>query len=137
METLYLEHANITYRDLDKAILFFHAAFPNFKVRGEGLTIADKKWVHFGTDTTYIALQESSTEKEYVRDYLSVGINHLAFVVKDISAIAKNLIEAGFKRDSPRREEEFRIREYFLDHEGNEYEFIQYLSEKAEEKNKY
>lgn len=137
METIYLEHANITYQNLDKAIHFFQTAFPDFRKRSEGLTSQNNKWIHLGTDQTYIALQQASTNTEYVRDYLSVGINHLGFVVKDIKAVADRLSAAGYQRDYPKQIEEFRIREYFLDSEGHEYEFVQYLSEVPDEKNKY
>ena len=136
MKTMYLEHANISVNDLNKSVLFFQTAFPDFKIRGEGESNG-KKWLHLGNEDTYLALNESIEKLTVVKDYSKTGINHLGFVVEDVNEIANRLLAAGFKRDFPKQIEEFRIRDYFADEDGNEYEFVQYLSDKPEEKNKY
>ncbi len=133
---MYLEHANITVNNLDQAIHFFNTAFPSWEIRGGGES--NKKWIHMGTENTYMAINEKveeSTAKAH--NYYKVGINHLGFVVENVDEIADRLLEAGYKRNYERTAEEFRIREYFLDTDGNEFEFIQYLSEKDEERNMY
>ena len=137
-QTMYLEHANITVRDLEKAIHFFQTAFPDFKVRGGG-TQNNRKWVHLGNETTYVALNRSLTdaEKYHEIDYVKNGFNHLGFVVDDVSMIAERLLAAGYKRDYPRQVEQYRIRDYFIDNDGNEYEFVQYLSDNTDERNSY
>ena len=43
----------------------------------------------------------------------------------------------GYQRDYPKQVEQFRIRDYFADADGNQYEFVQYLSEVVSEKNSY
>lgn len=135
-QKIYLEHANITFNDLQGAIEFFTTAFPHFKVRGGGK--ADREWVHLGDETTYLALnQTTSSQDNMVKNYNRIGINHLAFTVEDVAEIANRLLTKGYKRDYPTQIEKYRIREYFADKEGNEYEFIQYLSEKPEERNSY
>ena len=135
-QKIYLEHANITVNDLTNAIRFFQAAFPHFEIRGEGI-YNGRKWVHLGDQDTYLALNQVHGEINIKKDYQKTGINHIGFVVEDVNAIADRLLEQGFERDFPRQEEEFRIREYFTDKDGNEYEFVQYLSTIPEEKNLY
>ncbi len=77
----YLEHANITVADIDEAIVFLTTAFPDFKVRGKGESEQAgviRKWLHIGTDETYIALEQVSSEEiGDRRPYKDVGINHL------------------------------------------------------------
>ncbi len=133
---IYLEHANITVNDLQEAIKFFQIAFPHFKIRGGGSGI--REWVHLGDDTTYLALnQATQSDLKAEKNYETIGVNHLGFVVPNVEEIANNLLRHGYKRDFPKEVEEFRIRDYFADADGNQYEFVQYLSEIPEEKNKY
>ncbi|MDB3906775.1 VOC family protein [Crocinitomicaceae bacterium] len=136
MSTFYLEHANITVNNLDKAVHFFKTAFPHFEKRGGGESNG-KIWIHFGDATTYVALNTSTENKHIVKNYDSSGINHLGFVVSDLDNIASRLSKAGFKRSFPKQIEKFRIRDYFNDADGNEYEFVEYLSEKESERNFY
>ncbi|MEO1713505.1 MAG: VOC family protein [Bacteroidota bacterium] len=133
---VYLEHANITVSNLQEAIHFFQTAFPHFNIRGGGNQM--REWVHLGDDHTYLALNQATEipikpEKNYDKN----GINHIGFVVENVEEIAKNLLEAGYKRDYPKQVEQFRIRDYFADADGNQFEFVQYLSEVPEEKNSY
>ena len=136
MKSIYLEHANITVNNFTNAIHCFQTAFANFEIRGEGI-YTGKKWVHLGDQNTYLALNQIYGKINVKKDYQKSGINHIGFVVEDVNAIADRLLNQGFKRDFPRQEEQFRIREYFADEDGNEYEFVQYLSDKPEEKNLY
>ena len=71
------------------------------------------------------------------KNYDGIWINHIGFVVQDVEKIANDLLSNGYKRDYPKEVEQFRIRDYFADADGNQYEFIQYLSEVPEEKNSY
>lgn len=133
-QKIYLEHANITVSNLSAAIHFFQTAFPDFRIRAKGAE--RREWVHLGNDTTYIAINQFDGEKIIDREnYDDLGINHIGFVVEDVNAIANQLTDAGYKRDYPRQEEKFRTREYFADSDGNEYEFVQYLSDSIEERN--
>jgi predicted lactoylglutathione lyase len=135
-QNIYLEHANITVNDLQEAIRFFQTAFPHFKIRGGGNDM--REWVHFGDDHTYIAINQAQQNDLMVtKDYDSIGINHLGFVVQNVDEIAENLLKKGYKRDYPKQVEQFRVRDYFADADGNQYEFVQYLSEVTEEKNLY
>ena len=133
---IYLEHANITVNNLENSIHFFKTAFPDFHVRGGGETNG-RKWIHLGNNITYIAINEALNPNQTERDYASPGINHLGFVVENVEVIADRLLTAGFERDYPKQVEKYRIRDYFLDADGNEYEFVQYLSEDIDERNFY
>lgn len=133
---IYLEHANITVDNLNKAKHFFQTAFPHFKVRGGGNET--REWIHFGDENTYIAInQAEKTNNRNEKNYSKSGINHIGFVVENVEQLANRLLAENYERSFPKQVEEFRIRDYFFDADGNEYEFVQYLSEKAEEKNKY
>lgn len=133
---MYLEHANITVNDLQEAIKFFQIAFPHFKIRGGGNEM--REWVHLGDDDTYIAINQAKlSDLKVDKNYDKIGINHLGFVVPNVEEIANNLLSNGYKRDFPKEVEQFRIRDYFADADGNQFEFVQYLSDKTEEKNSY
>ncbi|MEM9075816.1 MAG: VOC family protein [Bacteroidota bacterium] len=135
-QQIYLEHANITVNNLQEAISFFQTAFPHFKIRGAGNGL--REWVHLGDDRTYIAINQAiHADKKVVKDYDGAGINHIGFVVPNVGEIAENLLKSKYKRSYPKQVEQFRIRDYFLDADGNEYEFVQYLSEVQEERNSY
>ena len=135
-QKIYLEHANITVNDPQEAIKFFQTAFPHFKIRGGGSDM--REWIHLGDDDTYIAInQAKQSDLKADKNYDKIGINHLGFVVQNVEKIANNLLSNGYKRDFPKEVEQFRIRDYFADADGNQYEFVQYLSDKPEEKNSY
>lgn len=134
---MYLEHANITVTSIDKATHFLSTAFPEFEVRGQGAT-DNTRWVHFGDQTTYIALQQNhfltpSKDEQYV----SNGVNHLGFVVENLSQIEQRLMDAGFKKDPMSTDEEYRRRSYFYDENNVEWEFIEYKSDQNSLRNQY
>jgi hypothetical protein len=59
-----LEHANLTVRDIEGMIRFLQTAFPEFRVRGEGRSQDGSRWLHIGTQDTYIALSPAKVEPE-------------------------------------------------------------------------
>lgn len=59
-----LEHANLSVRDMEAIIRFLQTAFPEFRVRGEGMSNDGRRWAHVGTDETYIALSQAGVEPE-------------------------------------------------------------------------
>lgn len=131
----YMEHINLTVTDLDGAIKFFQTAFPHFKVRGGGKRPGGL-WAHVGTDDTYVALT-TGVGVNAAHNYDATGFNHVGFVVDDVKDLAARLLNAGYTRSYPIQEQQYRIRDYFFDNEGNEYEFVQYLSEEPEQRNDY
>ena len=138
---VYLEHANITVSDLDATVAFYQTAFPAFKIRGGGAEAVEggfKRWLHLGTKDTYVALsQVPETLRVRNLNYDKNGFNHIGFVVGDVNAIAERLSAKGYRKTYPRQEEPSRIREYFADPDGNEIEFVEYLTENWAERNDY
>ena len=78
--TVRLEHANLFVRDIDATIRFLQAAFSEFRIRFDGRDPHGVRWVHIGTDDTYIALSQATVEpKERWTPYAGIpGVNHLA-----------------------------------------------------------
>ena len=134
-QKIYLEHANITVSHLEKSLHFFKTAFPSFVIRGGD----EKEWLHFGNDYTYVALTLGSKGEGQPSgpNYAEIGLSHIGFVVDDVEAVSERLLTAGYKRNFPKTVEKHRSREYFLDNDGNEYEFVEYLSEVMAERNLY
>ena len=62
-----LEHANMIVQDVDATIRFLRTAFPEFRIRFDGQDPDGKRWVHIGTDETYVALEQSTVEPQPLR----------------------------------------------------------------------
>ncbi len=135
-----LEHANISVSDIDGMIKFLQTAFPEFKIRGEGkIAKVGSRWLHVGTDDTYIALQEAlSDAPEKRKPYTPTpGVNHLAYEVDDVDSLRERLISGGYSESTVPNSHPHRKRIYFYDPEGNDWEFIQYFSDIMSERNDY
>jgi catechol 2,3-dioxygenase-like lactoylglutathione lyase family enzyme len=137
--TVRLEHANLAVRDVDATIHFLQTAFPEFRVRSEGKTSDRLRWVHVGTEETYVAVNESSEEpaEAWVAYGGKPGLNHLGYEVDDVEAVRARLAAAGFRDTTVPNEHPHRKRVYFFDAEGNDWEFVQYLSDDPAERNDY
>lgn len=133
-----LEHANIVVRDIDAAIRFLNAAIPRFRIRREGFD-GERRWVHIGTDDTYIALNEATAEpaERWVPYSGKPGINHLGFEVDDVDALRERMAAAGFEDSTYPNNHPHRKRVYFHDADGNDWEFVQYFSDVPAERNDY
>lgn len=135
--SVYLEHANITVRSIDEATRLLGTAFPDFRVRGGG-EFRGRKWIHFGNEQTYLALNEYPTAEGEEKDYSRTGLNHMGFVVDDLDGIDQRLQAIGYKLDEEFQEEgEFRRRHYYCDGNNMEWEFVEYLSEDPAIRNNY
>ena len=137
--TVRLDHANLAVRDVDEAIRFLQTAFPDFQVRGQGRSWQGGRWVHLGTAEVYLALFEApvapaETWKPYAG---KPGLNHLGFEVDDAEAVRARLAAAGYEDSTVPNAHPHRRRVYFHDREGNDWEFVQYLSEDPAERNDY
>src|SRR5215469_13795179 len=108
-----LEHANLTVRDVEETIRFLQTAFPEFRVRGEGKGQDGSRWVHIGTDGTYIALSPAKAEPEkHWMPYRGLpGVNHLAYEVDDVEALCERMKSAGYKDSTPPNAHPHRKRE--------------------------
>ena len=133
-----LEHANLNVRDTEGMIRFLQTAFPEFRLRGEGICHGIR-WVHLGTDDTYIVLNpaKADSERHWVPYTGEPGVNHLAYEVDDVEALCQRMKSAGYRESTPLNAHPYRKRRYFYDSEGNDWEFIQYLSKDPAERNDY
>jgi catechol 2,3-dioxygenase-like lactoylglutathione lyase family enzyme len=134
-----LEHANLTVRDIEGMIRFLQTAFPEFQVRGEGKSQDGSRWVHIGTNETYIALSPADAQPEQRRvPYGGLpGVNHLAYEVDDVETLRHRLQSAGYQDSTVPNAHPHRKRVYFYDSEGNDWEFVQYLSQDPAERHDY
>jgi len=87
--------------------------------------------VHIGTDETYIALNEAQSDpsEKWVPYGGKPGLNHLGYEVADVDALRSRLNHAGYRDSTVPNDHPHRKRVYFHDDEGNDWEFVQYLSD--------
>lgn len=136
--TSYVEHANITVRDIDEAVGFLQTAMPEWKLRGRGVGPDGRAWLHLGTETTYVALEGAVDPTRPSRvAYSQVGVNHLGFVVEDATALAQRMKAAGYQAGFQAPDHPHRRRVYFYDKGGAEWEFVEYFSSDPAERNAY
>ena len=131
----YLEHANMTVNNLEKAIDFLTTAFPDFRVRGGGNNANGTKWCHLGTDDFYIAL--SDRKQPFTGDRKGRHVNHLGFAVDDAEGIKERLLAAGYKEGFKVGPHPYRKRVYFIDADGFEWEFVEYFTDNPAKRNDY
>ena len=134
-----LEHANLAVRDVDGMIRFLQAAFPEFRIRREGKSFQGGRWVHLGTDDTYIAINEARTEpaEAWVPYAGKPGLNHLGYEVDDVEALRRRLARAGYRDSTVPNDHPHRRRVYFHDAEGNDWEFVEYATDDPALRNDY
>jgi catechol 2,3-dioxygenase-like lactoylglutathione lyase family enzyme len=126
-----LEHANLHVKDLDAVLRFVRTAFPEFRVRGQGRSWSGARWVHVGDDDSYLALYQASqpAAEPWVPYAGRPGLNHLGYAVDDAEALRKRLAAAGYTESTVPNAHPHRRRVYFYDPDGNDWEFVQYLSD--------
>lgn len=133
-----MEHVNLVVSDISRSLLFYQAAFPHWKIRskGEGVWYGVKRhWVHFGDDYQYIALNDDGVER--IRDLTGhqIGLAHIAFETKNLTAVAERLQQAGFTIAKNGASNAHRKNLYFIDPDGFEIEFVEYLSDEPKLRN--
>lgn len=135
-----LEHANITVPDIDAAIRFLQIVAPDFSVRRDGLAEQGYRWVHFGNDHSYIALQAAHIgvrASDALEPYINYGVNHLGLRIDDAASVEAKLIEAGYRQNGPMINDTHRRRLYFYDEAGLEWELVEYTSSIPDQMNLY
>jgi catechol 2,3-dioxygenase-like lactoylglutathione lyase family enzyme len=132
-----LEHANLTVGDLDAAIDFLLTAIPEFRVRGRGTDPEGRRWVHVGSESSYIAINEEIPERDGPSAAQWRGVNHLGFVVDDAEAVKRRLVAKGYREGYICEPHPHRKRLYLHDRDDNEWEFVEYRSDRAPERNDY
>jgi catechol 2,3-dioxygenase-like lactoylglutathione lyase family enzyme len=137
---LHLEHINLVVSDLTQTLNFYQAAFPHWHVRGgdKGEWYGKpRNWIHFGDDYQYLAFNDDGVGENRDLTGHQVGLAHFAFVTSNISAVIERLAEAGFAIAKDGAEDPYRKNVYYLDPNGYEVEFVEYLSDIPSERNRY
>jgi catechol 2,3-dioxygenase-like lactoylglutathione lyase family enzyme len=129
MEFIRFEHINLSCQDIDASQKFYQTLFPDWYVRVEGVNDGSR-WMHFGNDHFYLALNDYPELKRVHSIYENIGINHVGFVINDGEAIKQKLEAEGieyYTMTAP----ETKHRIYINDPDGNEIELVEYNSEYA------
>lgn len=126
MSNAILEHVNMTVIDPDKTADMLVRLFA-WHVRWQGSSKDNGRTVHVGTDSSYLALYSPpNIKKGSLNTYLTVGgLNHIAVVVENLDEIEKRVLAAGFRAHNYGDYDPGR-RFYFNDHDGIEYEVVEY-----------
>ena len=135
-----LEHANITVPDIESAVTFIQLMAPDFVVRKDAISDLGYRWIHIGNNDSYIALQAihpGHSGKPLREPYISFGVNHLCVRVDDAAGTEKRLLAAGYRQNGPMIRDSHRIRLYFYDHMGLEWEIVEYTSTDPAERHLY
>jgi len=135
---MYLEHLNLVVRDIPETLSFYRAAFPHWRIRKEGRADwygVERNWVHFGDDYQYLTFNDDGMGENRDLSGHQVGLAHFAYVTEDLQAVCDRLAAAGFAIAKPGAENRFRRNVYFIDPNGYEVEFVEYLSDIPGERN--
>jgi predicted enzyme related to lactoylglutathione lyase len=140
----WLEHCNLTVSDLDGALDFFLKVFPEFKLRKKGNLVDEMPdgqtmttpWAHVGTEISYLALQGPPHGMSF-QPPVNTYFNHMGFVVEDIEQTLTRVKSAGYERVRVDYTHPHRKRAYAWVFDDNVLEFVEYSSERPEERNDY
>ena len=135
---LTLEHLNLVVRDIPATLKFYQAAFPHWRVRDAGESQwygKERKWVHFGDDYQYLTFNDNGIGNNRDLSGHQTGLAHFAFVSGNLGALVERLAKAGFGVDKDGADEPFRKNVYYIDPNGFEVEFVEYLSDIPDQRN--
>ena len=137
---LQLEHLNLVVIDIEASVDFYLAAFPHWKIRGQGTGEwfgKARRWLHIGDDFQYLTLNDDGEGEVRSHNGHQVGVSHFAFVTNNLDVIRQRLIDAGYPVFSEGNPTDYRKNVYFLDPAGFEVEFVEYLSDQPALRNQY
>ena len=128
-----LEHVHVNVNSIAATCAFLQRALPQMKIRGSGEVAEYGSWLHIGDAHSYIALTEVCGAKP------AAELRHIGLVVDDIEALIERLQSAGITASdqSELDSHPHRRRVYYVDDNGLDWEFVQYLSEDFSERNDY
>ncbi|MEM7258590.1 MAG: glyoxalase, partial [Pseudomonadota bacterium] len=109
---------------------------PDFMVRHDAISERGYRWVHVGNQHCYIALQEmhpGHTGKPAREPYVNFGVNHLCFRIDNAVGVEQRLLAAGYRQNGPMILDTHRIRLYFFDDMGMEWELVEYTSDQPDD----
>ena len=135
---MHLEHLNLVVNDIPESLVFYKAAFPHWTIRTQGRSTwhgIERNWVHFGDEYQYLTLNDDGMDENRNLAGHQIGLAQGAEVTNNIQSLINRLELAGFKVAKPGAENRFRKNVYFIDPDGFEVEFVQYLSDLPQERN--
>lgn len=135
---LHLEHLNLVVNNIEETLTFYKAAFPHWRVRSKGESTwygKKRNWLHFGDDYQYLTFNDNGEGQNRDLQGHQLGLSHFAFVTNNINEVIKRLNAAGFSIKTQGSESKYRQNIYFLDPNGFEVEFVEYLSDLPNERN--
>jgi len=135
-----LEHANLVVKTIQPSLDFILTAFPEWYVRGSGegqWAGESRNWLHVGDDDYYLTLNDGAQGSNRDLSGLTPGLAHLGFVVDDIEALMARLEAKGYAINIIGRDHPHRKTVYYIDPNGFQFEFMQYLTDDATLKNQY
>ena len=133
-----LEHLNLVVKDISEALVFYKAVFPHWRIRSRGRADwygVERKWVHFGDDHQYLTFNDDGVGDNRDLSGHQTGLAHFAYVTDNLQAVINRLKAAGFETAKPGAVNHFRKNVYFIDPDGFEVEFVEYLSDLPAERN--
>ncbi|MGR5288170.1 VOC family protein [Vibrio maritimus] len=137
----YVEHANITVIDAEHSVGLLLAALPDWSIRGEGRTDdwfgKPMRWYHVGTEESYITIQDGGEGEAGTWQQPWIGVKHIGIVVDDLKKTISRLEDAGYPLDHMGGKHPYRQSAYFQDKHHVQFEFVEYFSELATERNDY
>src|SRR5207244_2800079 len=94
---------------------------------------------HVGDDETYFALNQATRDSDRQPAPYSGQpvVNHIGCEIEDADALRMRLKAAGYVESTVPNAHPHRKRIYFHDAEGNDWEFVQYVSNDPAERNDY
>jgi len=135
---MHLEHLNLVVKDITETLAFYKAAFPHWHIRNQGQAEwygVERNWVHFGDDYQYLTFNDDGTGENRDLSGHQTGLAHFAYVTVDMKAVIDRLETAGFEIAKAGADNRFRKNVYFIDPNGFEVEFVEYLSDIPVERN--
>ena len=64
-------------------------------------------------------------------------MNHLGYEVDDADALRERMLAAGYQESTPPNDHPARKRVYFYDPDGNDWEFVEYLTDDLAQRHDY
>ncbi|WP_114009885.1 VOC family protein [Cohaesibacter intestini] len=120
-----LEHANITVANLERSTQMLIDLF-GWHVRWKGPSKDGGTTAHVGSDDQYIALYSKGSDSTMDNTYETIGgLNHIGVVVDNLDAMEAKVKALGYQTHNHGDYEPGR-RFYFDDHDGIEFELVQY-----------
>jgi len=128
-----LEHIHLNVHSIEATEKFLSVAMPQFERRGGDSDSSYGAWVHLGNEDCYIALTELPGTK------IPGSMRHIGLVTSKLDDMVKRLDEAGYQpADSSELETHpYRRRIYYIDDNGLSWEFVEYLTADASQRNDY